>query len=60
MLLVCVGVLGEYIGRVYDEVRARPLSIISRVYAASDLMPVQSGGAYEEMEPAAKFRAHVA
>lgn len=60
MLLVCVGVLGEYIGRVYDEVRSRPLSIISRVYAASDLMPVQSSGAYEEMEPAAKFRAHVA
>lgn len=60
MLLVCVGVLGEYIGRVYDEVRARPLSIISRVYAASDLMPVQSSGGFEEMAPAAKFRAHVA
>jgi glycosyltransferase involved in cell wall biosynthesis len=60
MLLVCVGVLGEYIGRVYDEVRARPLSIISRVYAASDLMSVQSTGAYEEMEPTAKYRAHVA
>jgi polyisoprenyl-phosphate glycosyltransferase len=31
-LLLCVGVLGEYMGRVYDEVRGRPLSIIHRVY----------------------------
>jgi dolichol-phosphate mannosyltransferase len=32
LLLLCLGVLGEYIGRVYDEVRSRPLSIISRVH----------------------------
>jgi hypothetical protein len=24
--------MGEYLGRVYDEVRSRPLSIINRVY----------------------------
>jgi dolichol-phosphate mannosyltransferase len=34
LLLLCLGVLGEYIGRVYDEVRSRPLSIINRVYAS--------------------------
>jgi dolichol-phosphate mannosyltransferase len=34
-LLLCVGVLGEYLGRVYDEVRGRPLSIINKVYDAS-------------------------
>ena len=28
--------MGEYIGRVYDEVRHRPLSIISKVYAAGE------------------------
>src|SRR5579863_10352024 len=33
LLLLCLGVLGEYIGRVYDEVRSRPLSIISRVHS---------------------------
>ncbi len=38
LLLLCLGVLGEYIGRVYDEVRSRPLSIISRVHAS----PVRS------------------
>jgi dolichol-phosphate mannosyltransferase len=34
-LLLSVGVLGEYLGRVYDEVRSRPLSIINKVYDAS-------------------------
>ncbi len=30
--LLCLGIMGEYLGRVYDEVRARPLSIINRIY----------------------------
>jgi polyisoprenyl-phosphate glycosyltransferase len=30
--LLCVGILGEYVARVYDEVRQRPLSIINHVY----------------------------
>jgi dolichol-phosphate mannosyltransferase len=37
LLLMCLGVLGEYLGRVYDEVRQRPLSIISEVHYASQL-----------------------
>jgi dolichol-phosphate mannosyltransferase len=32
LLLLCLGVLGEYLGRVYDEVRERPLSIIHEVH----------------------------
>jgi glycosyltransferase involved in cell wall biosynthesis len=28
--LVCIGAVGEYIGRIYDEVRHRPLYIIAR------------------------------
>jgi len=32
LLLLSLGVLGEYVGRVYDEVRSRPLSLISRVH----------------------------
>jgi polyisoprenyl-phosphate glycosyltransferase len=35
LLLLCMGVLGEYLGRVYDEVRSRPLSIINTVHRAS-------------------------
>lgn len=34
LLLLCLGVLGEYLGRVYDEVRSRPLSIIHQVHRA--------------------------
>lgn len=32
LLFLTVGVLGEYIGRVYDEVRGRPLSLISHIH----------------------------
>jgi polyisoprenyl-phosphate glycosyltransferase len=35
LVLLCLGVLGEYLGRVYDEVRSRPISIISKVYASA-------------------------
>jgi polyisoprenyl-phosphate glycosyltransferase len=34
LLLLCIGVLGEYMGRIYDEVRSRPLSIINTVLRA--------------------------
>jgi len=37
--LICMGLLGEYIGRIYDEVRRRPLYIIQEVHrgAAGDM-----------------------
>lgn len=34
-LFLCMGILGEYVGRVYDEVRGRPLSIINDVYRSA-------------------------
>jgi glycosyltransferase involved in cell wall biosynthesis len=37
LLLLCVGVIGEYLGRVYDEVRSRPLSIINKIHYGSQL-----------------------
>ena len=52
MLLLCLGVLGEYLGRVYDEVRNRPLSIINRVYSAADMISTQASMEYEEAERA--------
>ncbi|MFP5205460.1 MAG: glycosyltransferase family 2 protein [Acidobacteriota bacterium] len=43
LLLLCVGVLGEYVGRVYDEVRDRPLSLISRVHRSPVSASAQIG-----------------
>jgi polyisoprenyl-phosphate glycosyltransferase len=43
LLLLSIGVLGEYIGRVYDEVRNRPLSLISQVHRAQVMIPSQVG-----------------
>jgi polyisoprenyl-phosphate glycosyltransferase len=40
LLMLCLGILGEYVGRVYDEVRARPLSIIHEVHRSSSSMTV--------------------
>ena len=30
--LICMGLLGEYIGRIYDEVRRRPLYLVHKVH----------------------------
>ncbi|MGC2300808.1 MAG: glycosyltransferase family 2 protein [Acidobacteriaceae bacterium] len=54
-LLLCLGVLGEYLGRVYDEVRQRPLSIINKVYYASDAAALAGGSVYEEEEQPTKI-----
>lgn len=46
-MLLCLGVLGEYLGRVYDEVRRRPLSLINKVYYAHELMRTQDDTDFE-------------
>jgi len=45
LLFLSVGVLGEYIGRVYDEVRAHPLSLISQVHRAGIPITTHADGA---------------
>lgn len=51
LLLLSVGLLGEYIARIYDEVRNRPLSLVSRVHrvavpapASIGVVPLPNGG----------------
>lgn len=43
LMLLAVGVLGEYMIRVFDQVRARPLSLISQVHRAPSELAAQSG-----------------
>jgi glycosyltransferase involved in cell wall biosynthesis len=43
LLLLTVGVLGEYMIRVFDQVRPRPLSLISQVHRAPADVAVESG-----------------
>jgi dolichol-phosphate mannosyltransferase len=43
LLLLSVGVLGEYLGRVYDEVRDRPLSLISQVHRPQVMIETEAG-----------------
>ena len=32
MIIGCLGILGAYLGRIYDEVKGRPLYLISERY----------------------------
>ncbi len=53
-VLLCLGVLGEYLGRVYDEVRQRPLSIINKVHYPLTSSAMENLPGYEEEEQPAK------
>lgn len=56
LVLLSLGVLGEYLGRVYDEVRSRPLSIVNKVYYASQLNPAQLSIGHQEGERERVYR----
>jgi len=39
--LICIGILGEYIGRIHNEIKRRPLYLVDRVYGLPDCLPWQ-------------------
>lgn len=60
MLLLCMGIVGEYLGRVYDEVRSRPLSIINKVHYANEGIGTKSPDQIMEREPALALKGRAA
>jgi glycosyltransferase involved in cell wall biosynthesis len=64
--LVCTGLLGEYIGRIYDEVRRRPLYLIHKLHQvqavpeATVRVPVANPAALTSPEDSVALGRHVA
>jgi polyisoprenyl-phosphate glycosyltransferase len=57
--LICLGIMGEYLGRVYDEVRARPLSIINRVYQGEQVFASTALGSERKMDLTASIEQEI-
>lgn len=44
--LICLGIIGEYLGRIYDEVKARPLYVVNEA-VGFEKKPELAGGSHQ-------------
>ena len=35
--LICLGIIGEYLGRIYDEVKERPLFLVDKTWGLDEI-----------------------
>src|SRR5262249_28917632 len=50
VILLFLGVIGEYVGRIYEETKARPLYVIAKCVGRSDRMGTE-GSSRETLAP---------
>jgi dolichol-phosphate mannosyltransferase len=48
--LISVGILGEYIGRIYNEVKSRPLYVVQEYLNFNEIEPNMSGSLVKKNE----------
>jgi polyisoprenyl-phosphate glycosyltransferase len=54
-ILISIGVLGEYVGRIFEESKGRPLYIVAESVNAARAKPKESSEAYARPVPAGRF-----
>ena len=54
-ILISIGVLGEYIGRIFEESKGRPLYIVAESVNAGHAKPKESSETYAQSVSAVRF-----